>query len=186
VGSLTADKRYEFLFDVMKRMGPGAPQLVVCGQGPLAAKLQQHVAELGLNVVFAGMLSPAALIGAYSAATCMVHACEIETFGLSVLEAMACGRPVVAVDGGGVPEVLGDTGVLTQSNDAAGFAGQLRALFEDPDRQLRLGAAARLRATQHFSLVAMRQAYADAVESVCSAGQPLRTIENVDPAPSRL
>jgi glycosyltransferase involved in cell wall biosynthesis len=99
---------------------------------------------------------------------------------------MGCGRAVVAVNGGGVPEVLGGTGVLIPQNDAASFADELQSLLGDPDRRLRLGTAARLRATQHFSLAAMQTAYADAIESVCSTDQPVRTMDNVDPTPSHL
>jgi glycosyltransferase involved in cell wall biosynthesis len=186
VGSLTADKRYEFLFEALKQLEPNPPMFVICGQGPLAAKLEQRAAELGLDVRFLGMVAPQALVGAYSAALCLVHACEIETFGLSVLEAMACGRAVVAVDGGGVPEVLGGAGVLAPQGDPAAFAYRLRSLLNDPEWRSRLGLAARLRATQHFSLAAMRDAYADAIESVCS-GEPFAgTVDHADPAPSRL
>jgi glycosyltransferase involved in cell wall biosynthesis len=96
VGSLTADKRYDFLFEAMKRLGADAPLLVICGTGPLAEQLKRLAAQLKLNVRFLGLVSQDLLPGAYTASTALVHACEIETFGLCVLEAMACGRAVLA------------------------------------------------------------------------------------------
>jgi glycosyltransferase involved in cell wall biosynthesis len=185
VGSLTADKRYEFLFEALRLLGPEAPLFVVCGQGPLAEKLQQQAAALGLEVRFLGMVSPEVLVGAYGAAACLVHACDIETFGLSVLEAMTCGRPIVAVDGGAVPEVLGETGIVTPANDPKAFAARLRELLADPEQRSRLGVAANRRATQHFTVQAMREAYTDAIESVCAADKPRRRTEHVEPPAPR-
>lgn len=171
VGSLTADKRYEFLFEALKRLGPEAPRLVICGDGPLAENLKQRAAALELDTRFLGMVAPEFLPGAYCAAVCLVHACDIETFGLSVLEAMACGRAVIAVAGGAVPEVLGDAGILTPVHDAEAFAARLHELIADPLRRSALGMAARLRATQQFSLTRMQQSYAEAIESVSLAAE---------------
>ena len=167
VGSLTADKRYDFLFDVMMRLGPEAPLLVICGDGPLAADLRALAARLRIDVCFLGLVSPENLPGAYNAATVLIHACQIETFGLSVLEAMACGRPVLAVDGGAVPEVLGGAGVLSPPADADAFAARLRELLAHSDRRASLGAAARRQAAK-FSLAAMQDAHVRAIEWACS------------------
>jgi glycosyltransferase involved in cell wall biosynthesis len=185
VGSLTADKRYDFLFDVMTRLGSDAPLLVICGAGPLGEELKARAAALELEVRFLGQVSPELLPGAYSAAISLVHTCGIETFGLSVLEAMACGRPVLAVDGGAVPEVLGGAGVLSPPNDPEAFGARLRELLADPQRRLALGTAARRRARQ-FSLSEMQQAYSEAIERVCSATEPATTLENAEAAPPRL
>jgi glycosyltransferase involved in cell wall biosynthesis len=165
VGSLTADKRYEFLFDALARLGPKAPLLVICGAGPLAEDLSRRSAALGIDVRFLGMVPLELLPGAYSAAMSLVHACEIETFGLSVLEAMACARPILAVDGGAVPEVLGGAGILTPANDGQEFSRRLRELLDNPELRATLGLAARRRA-QDFSLDAMQDAYSEAIESI--------------------
>jgi glycosyltransferase involved in cell wall biosynthesis len=184
VGSLTADKRYGFLFDVMARLGPEAPLLVICGAGPLTDELKKHAAAFDLDVRFLGLVPQELLPGAYSAATLLVHACDIETFGLSVLEAMACGRAVLAVDGGAVPEVVGATGILSPLNDPEAFGARLREILADPPRRAALGTAARLRA-HRFSLSEMQEAYCDAIESVCSPGQPAINFENAQAASPR-
>jgi glycosyltransferase involved in cell wall biosynthesis len=170
VGSLTADKRYEFLFDALSRLGPAAPLLVVCGAGPQSEYLKQRADALRLKVTFPGLVPSGLLRGAYTAATLMVHACQIETFGLSVLEAMACGCAVLAVDGGAIPEVLGQAGVLTDPRDSRAFSASLVELLSDPGRRQELGSAARLRA-QRFSLHQMQDAYCEAIEWVCSPAE---------------
>jgi glycosyltransferase involved in cell wall biosynthesis len=185
VGSLTADKRYKFLFDAVGRLGPGAPPLVICGDGPLAQQLQDCAAALQLNIRFLGLVPPELLPGAYSAAMAFVHGCEIETFGLSVLEAMACGRPIVAVDGGAVPEVLDGAGLLTPVDNVEAFAAALEALLADPRRQEHLGAVAQRRA-QIFSLPEMQRAYGESVELACSAANettPLGHAQSAPPGP---
>jgi alpha-1,6-mannosyltransferase len=165
VGSLTADKRYDFLFDVLTRLEWKAPLLVICGAGPLAEELRARAAALELDARFLGLVPAELLPGAYSAAIALVHACEIETFGLSVLEAMACATPILAVDGGSVPEVLGGAGVLSPPNDPQQFSVHLRELLDHPHQRAALGEAARRRA-QDFSLNAMQAAYSEAIESI--------------------
>jgi glycosyltransferase involved in cell wall biosynthesis len=167
VGSLTADKRYELLLEVMRRLGSGAPLLVVCGAGPLAESLRARAASLELSVRFLGLVDPEVLPGAYTAATAFVHACEIETFGLSVLEAMACGCPVVAVKGGAVPEVLGDAGILTPASDPETFCTALRAVLSDAELRESLARSGRTRA-KRFSLEEMQRAYGEAIELIAN------------------
>ena len=79
---------------------------------------------------------------------------------------MACGRAVVAVDSGGVPEILADAGVLVDPNDPAGFARAVAELLADPSRRDALGRCARARAVARFSLERMGREYAEAVAAV--------------------
>jgi phosphatidylinositol alpha-1,6-mannosyltransferase len=164
VGALEREKRYDWLLDALARLGPHCPALVVCGDGGLAGPIRDQAARLRLDVRFLGQLPRDQVIAAYSAATCLVHACPVETFGLAVAEAMACGRPVVAVAGGALPEVLGEAGVLTP-DDAEQYALALAELLADPPRQGALGAAARRRAVALFSLERMGAEYAAALEA---------------------
>ena len=79
-----------------------------------------------------------------------MHAGTKETFGLVILEAMACGRPVVAARAGAFPELVDDSvGVLAEPNSAASMAQAIAALYE---RDLEaLGSAARARVLRQFT-----------------------------------
>jgi alpha-1,6-mannosyltransferase len=85
-----------------------------------------------------------------ASADALVHAGTKETFGLVILEAMACGRPVVAARAGAFPEFIDESvGVLAEPNSAAGMAEAIAALFE---RDLEaVGATARTRVVRQFT-----------------------------------
>jgi glycosyltransferase involved in cell wall biosynthesis len=84
------------------------------------------------------------------------------------MEAMACGRPVVAYDGGGVPEMIsdGDTGVLAPSGDLAALTDGIGGLLADEALRARIGERARERALRLFAIEnhvnAMEQVLAEA------------------------
>ena len=79
-----------------------------------------------------------------------MHANDKEPFGLIVLEAMACGRPVVGVNAGGVAETVDDTvGQLANSADPSEYAAAVEALFARDVEAI--GAAARLKTVDRFS-----------------------------------
>jgi alpha-1,6-mannosyltransferase len=85
-----------------------------------------------------------------ASADALVHAGSSETFGLVIIEAMACGRPVVGVRAGAVPELVDErVGELAEPDNAASMAAAIRRLYE---RNLdAVGAAARQRALQSFT-----------------------------------
>ena len=74
-----------------------------------------------------------------------------EQFGRVLVEAMACGIPVVASRSGEIPHVLGDAGVLVPEGDPAALRQALAALAADPSRRARLGACGRARVLEHFT-----------------------------------
>src|SRR5437016_10312193 len=146
VGALEIEKRWDLLLDSVARLAPPAPPLVLCGTGALEGSLRAQAERLGLDVRFVGQVDSAELIGAYNAATCIVHTRPDEVFALALIEALACGRPMVAAAGGGTPELVGDAGVLAPPVDPRAFAGLLQDLLGDPGRRAALGAAGRQRA----------------------------------------
>jgi glycosyltransferase involved in cell wall biosynthesis len=164
VGSLTLDKRYDFLLEIWAE-DRALPPLFICGDGPHRERLRARAATIGANVRFLGHQAGDQLLGAYNAARCFVHAGKVETFGLSVLEAMASGCPVLGVGAGALPEVIGDAGVVVPADEAGGFLDGLRELLRDQAGAQALATKARRRVEEHFSLPAMQQAYVAAIAS---------------------
>jgi glycosyltransferase involved in cell wall biosynthesis len=75
-----------------------------------------------------------------------------EQFGRMLVEAMACGVPVVGSDSGEIPHVLGAAGLVVPEGDADALAGALGTLLADPSLRARLAAAGRARAQAEFAL----------------------------------
>lgn len=116
--------------------------LVIAGTGHPA--YVRHLRALaGPRVRFAGPLRDDALGAAYAGARFLAFTPHAEELGLVALEAMAAGKPVLAVAEGGLPELIADghTGLLVR--DRAEFAAAARRLCEDDALCLRLGSAAR-------------------------------------------
>ena len=168
VGALSPEKRYEVLFDALRLMQVrgAAPKLIICGEGPQEQELRNRAEQLGIDARFVGRVPRAWLVGAYGACTGLVHAGSVETFGLAVLEAMSCGRPVIASAGGALPEVVGrdgSCGMLVSPNSALDLACAMERLLANPELGSRMGERARERARVHFSIGAMRRAYVHVV-----------------------
>jgi glycosyltransferase involved in cell wall biosynthesis len=92
----------------------------------------------------------------YSSATVFAFPSRYEGFGLPLLEAMACGAPVVSSSASSLPEVVGDAGLLVDPSDVEGWCQALRQLLEDEPRRQALATAGQVRA-QSFSWRRMAQ-----------------------------
>jgi N-acetyl-alpha-D-glucosaminyl L-malate synthase BshA len=107
--------------------------------------------ELGLrhNVI---VKEDAAIVEDFlPAADAGFYTSENESFGLSILETLFFGKPVVAFRIGGVPEVVGDAAQLHPFGDVAGMAASLDALIESPETARQMGERGRERAKTHFT-----------------------------------
>jgi polysaccharide biosynthesis protein PelF len=127
-------------------------------------------ADLGLNgsVAFEGRVGD--IREAYAAGH-VVALCSIsEGFPFTVIEAMTCGRPCVVTDVGGVPEAIGDTGLVVPPRNPEALAQGLLTLLGDGDMRRELGAAARIRALALFTVDRAVSAFGEIYDSLESGG----------------
>ena len=141
-GRIAREKNLPVLMEAMQGLGPRYHLLVV-GGGARPRPLP--------NVTFYPYLAEAReLARLLASCDALVHAGDQETFGLVVLEAMACGLPVIGVAAGAVPELLdAECGLLARPRDGASLAEAVEALYQ---RDLAaMGRAARLRVERLYS-----------------------------------
>ena len=127
------------------------PRYIIVGQGEEEVRLRSMVRELGLEqqVEFSGFVPDHQLPEVYTASDIFIMASReipgrldlVEGFGISFLEASACGLPVVAGRSGGVPDAVrdGETGILVNPNEPKEIAHALKLLLTDPQLAKRLG-----------------------------------------------
>ncbi|MEV4288400.1 glycosyltransferase family 4 protein [Nonomuraea bangladeshensis] len=122
------------------RAGVGRPLFVVAGEGPLRGELERRIAAEGLPVMLLGNRDDVPdLLGA---ATAAVTATRWEGQPLSIREALMAGKPVIATAVGGIPEIVGDAGILVPYGDVPALRAAVRMLLEEPGTAERLAAAA--------------------------------------------
>ncbi|MCD6703720.1 glycosyltransferase [Vibrio cholerae] len=155
VGRLTEAKDYPNLLRAFAQLVKSQPsiRLAIIGQGELTTQIEQMIEQLDLtsHVHLLGLRFDVA--DWMSAADCFVLSSAWEGFGLVVAEAMACERPVVATDCGGVREVVGDYGYLVPPRDSAKLADAIeQALAVSPKERKTLGENARKYIESRYSL----------------------------------
>jgi glycosyltransferase involved in cell wall biosynthesis len=164
VSRLAPEKNVDFLAGVLDRFPDAC--LAVVGDGPARADLERRFA--GKNAHFVGYLKGVELAQAYASADAFVYASETETMGNVVLEAMACGTPVVAPRAGGIPSLVeeGKTAVLYGAGDLEDAVRATRAVLSDDALRRRLGQSARA-AVQTWdwenSIASVRGVYQEAI-----------------------
>jgi glycosyltransferase involved in cell wall biosynthesis len=121
--------------------------------GPEGWGLRESTGADRERVAWLGHVPWQKLVEWYRRATIFVMPSYYETFGISCLEAMAFGLPVVATRAGGLPEVVEDgvTGLLVPPGDAPALAAAIRRLLGDPDLRRRLGQGGRERVVAEFT-----------------------------------
>ena len=146
---------YKGLEFLVRAAGQIKAPVVLGGDGPESAALERLAAELGVKVTFTGELSHDDLVT-------HLHACSVfafpsversEAFGISILEAQVCGKPVVATTlGTGVEfaNLDGVTGLNVEPRNPDALAEAINRLLADPSLALRLGQQARERVLKEF------------------------------------
>ncbi|MCM3881617.1 MAG: glycosyltransferase family 4 protein [Vicinamibacterales bacterium] len=126
------------------------PMLVLAGvdRGE-RAKLEEEARGANVQVHFADATDDRTLADLYCSAAVFAYPSRYEGFGLPLLEAMACGAPVLAARASAIPEVVGDAGILVSPDDEMEMAAGIVRLIEDADLANRLREAGRRRAMDY-------------------------------------
>ncbi len=161
LGGFDARKNVPLLlrsFARLRKEDVRCPSLVIAGRLPPGAGLPRLANTLGVEdaVRFTGWVSEEDKPVLYRSADLFVFPSRYEGFGLPVVEAMACGTPVVAFRTSSLPELVGEGGVLVSTQDDSGLAGVLAELLSDEDRLRGLGESA-VKQASHFRWAAAAQ-----------------------------
>jgi glycosyltransferase involved in cell wall biosynthesis len=159
VAALAAHKGQKHLIAAAKLVVQDVPdaRFVIVGEGELKDQLERQIKHLALDRhVFLTGFRPDAL-GLMKSFDIFAMSSVTEGLGSAVLEAMACGLPIVSTRAGGLPEVVadGETGLLVPPHDEPALAQAIVALLGDAARRASMGAAGRVRVVDSFSVETM-------------------------------
>ncbi len=144
------------------------------GREPYLQRCQALTTDLDIagSVTFEGRVEN--IRDAYGAGQIVALSSVSEGFPYSLIEAMTCGRTCVATDVGGVTEAVGDTGLVVPPRSPERMAEACLTLLQDDDLRHRLGAAARTRALENFTVDGAISAFGE-IYSLARAGRPVPT-----------
>ena len=162
-----------FVDAVAEARSRGCPVFgVVAGSGPELATIEARVAgRPGLSIL--GERADVPDLMAAADIVCLTS--RAEALPMVVLEAMALGRPVLSTPVGGIPDAIGDAGVLVDDSTQA-IATALCAAAADPARLRTLGTRARGRYVERFSMDRVAESYAEALRGVAAQNAARRRV----------
>ncbi|HEX4601156.1 MAG TPA: glycosyltransferase [Gemmatimonadales bacterium] len=163
VGRLVPQKGLLVLLDAVARL-PKRVRVLIVGDGPLRHAVRAHARLLGLE----GCLELHGAVGHDAVATQLRRMSVLvlpslsaptwnEQFGHVLIEAMACGVPVIGSDSGAIPAVIGEAGIVVREGDPAALAGALGDLLSHPTRRIELAARGRARVLAAYTNEAVAQ-----------------------------
>jgi glycosyltransferase involved in cell wall biosynthesis len=170
VAALRPEKNHELFLRAAARVRSQfvAAQFLIIGDGSERAGLERLTTELGLNEAVHFLGTRADIPQLLAALDVFVLTSKIEANPVSILEAMAAGKPVIAPRVGSIDESVidGQTGFLMPPDDERQVAERLGELFADPELALRLGRAGRAAVVARWSLERMVQGYQQLLSEV--------------------
>jgi glycosyltransferase involved in cell wall biosynthesis len=138
VGTIEPRKNLPTLLEAWSRMRERPALVLGGGWGWGYEPVRERLARLGSDVRLLGAVPAEDLPDVYALATCLAHPAWYEGFGLTPLEAMASGAPVVASAASSLPEVVGEAGVLVDPADVEGWTAALERVCGDAEERQRL------------------------------------------------
>ncbi len=138
VGRLVATKGLKYLIEAMEDVDS---TLKICGKGPESERLKAQAETLGIDgkVELLGYVSEEERDRLLDRCSVYVMPSIFEAYGIAAAEAMSHGKPLVATNTGGLPEVVQDSGILVQPRDPAALAEGIERLLKDDDLRRAMG-----------------------------------------------
>jgi glycosyltransferase involved in cell wall biosynthesis len=170
VARLDSIKNHRCLIKAMKKVAARFPDalLLVIGDGPLRTELEELVSfvRLNNNIKFLGTRNDIPRL--LSVLDIFVLCSLSEGLPLTILEAMAAGKPIVATDVGGIPEIIKDgiDGIIIPSDDSDRLAEAISELLRDKRKRHEMGAKARMKFEEKFTIQTMVKSYEELYESL--------------------
>ncbi len=156
-GRLVSEKGVDLLLTALARL-PRAARARIVGAGPEEARLRRLAVDLGIadRVAFEPMMPSTAVPGFYHGLDCFILPSRTrpnwkEQFGRVLIEAMACGVPVIGSTCGELPNVIGDAGLVFPEGDVAALTSHLRCLMQAADQRRTLAASGRARVLSRYT-----------------------------------
>lgn len=188
VARLDLKKGFEYLLRAANELRGSFPELkvVIVGEGPDRSEIEGMIQRLGLqsSVILAGQRSDMPAV--YAAMDVFVLPSLNEGLPMTILEAMAASKPVIATRVGAIPKVIqdGETGLLVDPGDSDGLRNALARLLTDSGLCSRLGAEGHDWVSRNYTSEAMalkyRQMYDDVLGTSAIATVPAPTMDNRD------
>lgn len=149
LGRQVATKGLKYLVEAMTDVDC---KLVMCGKGPETKKLEKQIKKLGLEnkVEMRGYVSEDEKDRLMDSCKFFVMPSEFESLGLAAIELMSHGRPIVCSDADGLPETVGNAGVVVPKKDSHALAKAINDLLNDKDKRAELGQNA-IKRTEFYS-----------------------------------
>ena len=170
VGRLVYQKGLDILLPALSELKHLPWELIVVGDGPYRSALEKAALALGISerINFTGWQRNDNLVRQYQAANIFVFPSRHEGMPNVVLEAMACGLPVIAASIAGNEELIthGKTGLLVPPEDSKTLMEALSALLSNPEQCKQMGLAGRTRVKEHFTWRGVALQYVELFNSV--------------------
>jgi glycosyltransferase involved in cell wall biosynthesis len=176
-GRLIPLKNFDGLVRAFARVSPPSARLIILGDGPERPRLEAEIARLGLT----GRVDLPGYIrdpwDYYAQASCFVVSSRSESFGMTVVEALANGLPVVSTDCGGPAEILvrSEDGTIVPLDDEMALAGAITAALADPGSP-----SLRMQTAERFAVPRAIDAYESLIAEI--AGRARSPVPICEPA----
>jgi glycosyltransferase involved in cell wall biosynthesis len=165
---LVEQKGLVYLIEAMHKIDAA---FVLLGRGPLEKELLRYAAAHGVAekvFLYTEKVSDRELVDLYRSCDVFVLPSLYEPFGMVIVEAMACGKPVIGTDVGGIPEIIREdtNGLIVPVRSARALANAVNAVLQNEDKALRFGLAGRKIVEHEFTWERTAQGYEEFYESV--------------------